>query len=75
MRDSLSPHEQGLIIATSDFSKGARDEAKRTDTVPIVLINGDDFADLLIEYGVGVTRRSHSIVELDETADLTAGNQ
>ena len=64
MLGSLSLHEQGLIITTSDFSKGARDEAKRTDAVPIALIKGDDFAALLIEYGIGVSKRSHDIVEL-----------
>src|SRR5687768_5659349 len=29
VRGSLGTHEQGLIITTSDFSSGARDEAKR----------------------------------------------
>ena len=31
VRGSLVAHEQGLIITTSDFSKGAREEATRAD--------------------------------------------
>jgi restriction system protein len=37
---SLKPHQQGLIITTSDFGKGARDEAARDDKPLIWLING-----------------------------------
>jgi Restriction endonuclease len=31
LNGSLKPHQQGLIITTSDFGKGARDEAARDD--------------------------------------------
>ena len=66
VRGSLSPHEQGLIITTSDFSKGSRDEAERKDAVPVALINGDEFAGLLVEYGISVSKRSHDIIELED---------
>lgn len=75
VRGSLSPHEQGLIITTGDFSAGARKEAARPDAAPISLMNGDDLARLLIENGIGVVRRSHEIFELGETASATAGQE
>ena len=53
VRGSLAAHEQGLIITTSDFSKGAREEADRKDTTPVALMNGERLVALLVENGVG----------------------
>jgi restriction system protein len=64
MRGSLGAHEQGLIITTSDFSSGARREAERSDTIPVALMNGEQFVALLIEHGIGVTKSEHVLVEL-----------
>lgn len=33
VRGSLGASERGLIVTTSDFSKGAREEAKRAEAV------------------------------------------
>jgi len=66
VRGSLGTHEQGLIITTSDFSSGARAEAAREDAVPVALMNGEQLVALLAEYGIGITRRSHDIIDLDE---------
>jgi restriction system protein len=66
VRGSLGTHEQGLIITTSDFSKGARGEAARADAVPVGLMNGQQLVTLLAEYGIGVTRQSHDLFELTE---------
>ena len=65
VRGSLGAHEQGLIITTSDFSKGARDEAERPDAVPVALMAGEQLAALLIENDIYITRHPHDIVELD----------
>ena len=47
VRGSLGTHEQGLIITTSDFSTGARDEAARPNAVPVALMNGEQLVALL----------------------------
>lgn len=66
IRGSLGAHEQGLIITTSDFSRGARSEAERSDATPIALMSGDQFVALMIEHNIGVHRSSHDIIELGE---------
>ena len=54
MRGSLGAHEQGLIITTSDFTAGAKEEAERPDASPVALMNGDQLAHLLAHHEVGV---------------------
>lgn len=66
VRGSLGTHEQGLIITTSDFSKGAREEAERPDATPVALMDGEQLVKLLVENDVGVRRASHDIIELGE---------
>lgn len=66
VRGSLGTHEQGLIITTSDFSPGARQEAARPDAVPVALMNGEQLVVLLVENGIGVVRRSHDLIELNQ---------
>jgi len=66
VRGSLGPHEHGLIITTSDFSSGARDEAERANAVPIALMNGKQLVALLIEHDIGVHRTSYNLIELGE---------
>jgi restriction system protein len=66
VRGSLGAHEQGLIITTSDFSQGARKEAARSDAVPVALMNGEQLVALMVEHNIGVTRRSHYLIELGE---------
>lgn len=68
VRGSLSTHDQGLIITTSDFSPGACREAERADAVPVALMNGEQLVLLLSEHEVGVTRRSHEMLELTDVA-------
>lgn len=48
---------KGVFIATSDFSQGARDYAGSIES-KIVLISGQELADLMINYGVGVSTGS-----------------
>ncbi len=45
---------KGIFITTSAFSDGARDYVSRIDS-KIVLIDGETLAQLMIDYGVGVT--------------------
>ncbi len=66
VRGSLQVHQQGIIITTSDFSKGARSEAAAPGKTHIGLINGNDLLDLLIKHKVGVTERLLTVTTLDE---------
>jgi len=69
VRGSLGAHEQGMIITTSDFSKGAREEAERSDAVPVALVNGKQLVDLLIEHEVLVKRVPYELINLDVDED------
>lgn len=66
VRGSLGPHEQGLIITTGDFSKGARENAAKPEFKPVALMNGEQLVALLVENGIGVERQSHDLIELHE---------
>jgi len=56
---------KGIFITTSDFSADARGYVAQID-LKIVLIDGRQLANLMIEHGVGVTRiRSYDIKRLD----------
>ena len=68
VRGSLGTHEQGLIVTTSDFGKGARDEAERPNAVPVALMNGEQLVRLLVENDIGVHRASYDLIELGEEA-------
>lgn len=46
---------KGLFITTAHFSSGARDYAKKQHAVKLVLIDGDELAQLMIANGIGVT--------------------
>ena len=69
VRGSLGAHEQGLIITTSSFSKGARDEAERPDATPVALMDGEQLVKLLVENDLGVRRTAYELLELGETDD------
>ena len=65
VRGSLGAHEQGMIITTSDFSKGAQKEAARADAIPVALVNGQQLVELLIEHQVLVKRVPYELIYLD----------
>ncbi|MDR2461356.1 MAG: restriction endonuclease [Deltaproteobacteria bacterium] len=66
VRGSLGIHEQGLIITTSDFSKGARNEAAQPDKSPIALMNGKELVLLLMEHDIGVSRFTTDLFDLSK---------
>ena len=45
---------KGVFITTSDFTKEAKDFAEKIDS-KIILINGEELAELMIDYNVGVS--------------------
>jgi hypothetical protein len=66
VRGSLTTHEQGIIITTSGFSKGARTEANAIGKTPISLVDGSQLIELLIKHAVGVNKEQHTVYSLDE---------
>lgn len=69
LRGSLGVHDQGLIITTSDFSRGAREEAMRPNAIPIALMDGEQLVKLLIENDIGIRRSKHDLIELGEVVE------
>lgn len=67
LRGALTVHEQGMIITTSGFSKGAIKEAQAQGKAIISLVDGEKLIDLLIEHRVGVIAEQHTIYSLDES--------
>lgn len=65
VRGSLGTHEQGMIITTSNFSKGAEDEAARVDAIPVALMNGQQLVELLIEHQILVKRVPYELINID----------
>lgn len=66
LRGALQVHQQGIIITTSDFSKGARAEALAANKTHIGLINGEELVDLLVKHKVGVREKNLPVLSLDE---------
>lgn len=66
LRGSLQVHQQGILITTSDFSKGAYQEAVAQNKTRIGLINGDELVNLLMKYRVGVVEKTLTVVSLDD---------
>ena len=64
VRGSLGVHEQGLIITTSGFSAGAREEATATGKTPVGLMDGEALVRLLVEHGIGVARTPLDLLEI-----------
>ncbi len=58
--------KKGVFITTSDYSTEAKAFASNLDS-SMVLINGDQLAELMIEFGVGVTTKETYIVKAIDT--------
>jgi restriction system protein len=57
--------DQGMILTTAGFTKGALDVARLPNTVPVILVDGDRLADLLIEHRIGVRVEQISVISFD----------
>lgn len=65
LRGSLRPHEIGLFVTTSDFSKPAIEEANDPYKAPISLINGKELVDIMCEYNIGISSENVTIFEFE----------
>jgi len=54
---------KGVFITTSTFSPQARSFASGTENLKIILIDGEQLAQLMIDYDIGVTEESRYIVK------------
>ena len=54
---------KGVFITTSNFSQQALDYANGTENLKLILIDGEQLAQLMIDYDVGVTEESRYIVK------------
>lgn len=57
--------DRGLFITSGRFTTAARAEATREGARPIDLIDGDDFAGMLKQFGLGVTIRMVEATDVD----------
>lgn len=57
--------EKGVFITTANFTKAAREEASNAGKQQIDLIDGEEFINKLIEYGLGVKEKT--IYEIDKS--------
>ncbi len=57
--------DQGLVMTTAAFTKGAMEVARLPNTAPIILIDGDKLTDLLIEHRIGVRVEQVAVVSFD----------
>jgi restriction system protein len=64
---ALSAHKahKGVFITTSSFAKPAKDYISQVGQ-KIVLIDGTRLADLMIEYGVGVSTRETYVLKRED---------
>jgi restriction system protein len=54
---------KGILITTSNFSQQAIDYANSIDNLKIILIDGEQLAQLMIDHDVGVTEESRYIIK------------
>lgn len=66
--DITGDFEQGIFITTSTFTKEAQEIYFKPGCVPIILIDGEQLADIMIDKGIGVQRQSIEIYDYE--ADL-----
>ncbi len=66
LRGSLRPHQTGLFITTSNFSKQSVEEAEDPYKAPISLMNGNELVDLLCEFGVGIILEKVTIYDINK---------
>ncbi|WP_052887599.1 restriction endonuclease [Thermogemmatispora carboxidivorans] len=54
---------KGIFMTTGTFSTGAQNYARSVDNLSIVLIDGEQMAQLMIDHGVGVTEETRYILK------------
>lgn len=65
LRGSAEVDQRGLIITTSDFTRGALSESRSDNKMPVALVNGAKLIELLFQYKVGVKEEIVSVYSID----------
>jgi restriction system protein len=65
LRGSLLPHQRGIFITTSSFTKQSVQETNAVGKSPISLIDGEQLLDLLIQHDIGVVTQPHAIYAIN----------
>ncbi|MBO2656621.1 restriction endonuclease [Shewanella algae] len=63
--DITGDFEQGIFITTSTFTKEAQEISFKPGCVPIILIDGEQLADIMIDKGIGVQRQSIDVYDFE----------
>jgi restriction system protein len=61
--------EQGYFFTTSTFSKAAQAVSLKIGAAPVILFDGDQIGQIMIEKGIGVKRRPIELYE-DQIEEL-----
>lgn len=54
---------KGLFITTAKFTKEARQYAEKQHTTKIILVDGRELTNLMVEYGVGVSEEAKYVIK------------
>lgn len=75
LRGALPYHSaiRGTIITIGGFAKGCIDAALFPGAAPITLIDGDKLIELLLKHEVGVKKKEHVLIEIEESYFAGAG--
>jgi restriction system protein len=63
--DIQGEYQQGIFITTSEFTQAAKDVAFKRACVPIVMIDGQTLAEIMIDREIGVTRNNIPIYDFE----------
>ena len=58
IEEGPEPVTLGMVITSGVFSRAAEAEAKRYDGIPIELVDGKQFASLIVDHGLDIVRRT-----------------
>nr|WP_281732719.1 restriction endonuclease [Franconibacter sp. IITDAS19] len=64
--DITGEYEQGIFITTSSFTKEAEDISFKPGCVPVILIDGEQLAEFMLERQIGVIQESIAVYSFEE---------
>lgn len=58
--------DQGIFLTTSTFTKEASEVSVKPGAVPIILIDGEKMVELMMQQGIGVSKKPLYFIDIDE---------
>lgn len=74
LRQTVGPHEHGLMVTTGAFTDRGKEAAVRSDAAPIGLIDRDKLVALMIEHGIGIESQEHKLLRLVSSSHTPSGS-